>query len=607
MPRAPRAPSQPRKRRAPVRLTGGSGPRFENQIAARFLLDLLTGANSLGTDFGRVIRIDWQAREEGWLAEDLAINCRVAPDKERSTGISIKSDQQVNSNGFPADFVDIAWGQWLGRGTSRTFRKAIDAVVLLTDALPAAVQTDWSALLAELLETSPERIVSRLAATAEEGSQASALQRAMFRSFACPARYSHPEDPIETARLLHDIRLLDFDFNRPTSRDHGRALGDCQAALTSGDPLAANELWARLMSIADEKRPRGGSIDLRELLSTLGDRFRFRDYPDFRSDWEILLRRAQEAKADIETRIAGVAQLTRLADQLAVKARLTSAGACLLVGESGSGKSALLKEIAATDYPRTIWLSAKAIDYELLADFEHAIGLRNPLLDLLRLAPDRCLVVFDGIEDFSVRGLRIAARLTNALLTSRATHVHIAFSVQFQAAERKILNLAALGVTRELLQITPLSRPDDDEIQPLLQSFPNLQWIALRPELRPLLSNLKVLDWFARTQPEIEDTGPPQLVGLTAVIDRLWTLWTEGPADGLARSHLLMNLATIEADNLSRGLPRTRLGAPEQTTLPGLENSGLIRIRDDQVLLAHDLLGDWARMKSSSRRILATL
>jgi hypothetical protein len=35
----------------------------------------------------------------------------------------------------------------------------------------------------------------------------------------------------------------------------------------------------------------------------------------------------------------------------------------------------------------------------------------------------------------------------------------------------------------------------------------------------------------------------------------------------------------------------------EQTTLPGLEQSGLIRIRDDRVLLAHDLLGDWARMR----------
>jgi hypothetical protein len=58
-----------------------------------------------------------------------------------------------------------------------------------------------------------------------------------------------------------------------------------------------------------------------------------------------------------------------------------------------------------------------------------------------------------------------------------------------------------------------------------------------------------------------------------------------------------MKLATTEAETLSRGVARTQLGHSEQQTLPGLEQSGLIRIRDDRVSLAHDLLGDWARLR----------
>ena len=66
----------------------------------------------------------------------------------------------------------------------------------------------------------------------------------------------------------------------------------------------------------------------------------------------------------------------------------------------------------------------------------------------------------------------------------------------------------------------------------------------------------------------------------------------------LARSHLLVfALATTEAETLSRGVPRTQLDPGEQATLPGLEQSGLIRLRDDRVSLTHDLLGDWARLK----------
>ena len=68
------------------------------------------------------------------------------------------------------------------------------------------------------------------------------------------------------------------------------------------------------------------------------------------------------------------------------------------MGESGSGKSALAKEIAYADYPRTIWLSANILDHEAPVDFERAVGLRHPVVDVLRSAPTRCLVVFDGVE-----------------------------------------------------------------------------------------------------------------------------------------------------------------------------------------------------------------
>jgi hypothetical protein len=117
------------RKKAPVRLTGGAGIRYENPVAARLLLDMLTGSNSLGADFGRITRIDWQARDAGWLADDLALACEGSSGQRRSVGISIKSDQQVNTHGFASDFVELAWGQWLGHGTGRAFEKGCDAII----------------------------------------------------------------------------------------------------------------------------------------------------------------------------------------------------------------------------------------------------------------------------------------------------------------------------------------------------------------------------------------------------------------------------------------------------------------------------------------------
>lgn len=52
-------------KKAPVRLTRSASTRYENPVTARFLLDMLAVLNSLAPDFGRITRIDWQARDAG--------------------------------------------------------------------------------------------------------------------------------------------------------------------------------------------------------------------------------------------------------------------------------------------------------------------------------------------------------------------------------------------------------------------------------------------------------------------------------------------------------------------------------------------------------------
>src|SRR5271166_6241894 len=86
------------KKKAPVQLTAGTGFRNENCIAARFLLDLLAGTDSLGEKFGKIDRVQWQGRDLGWLADDLVIECSASAGK-RAAGISIKSDRQVTGAG----------------------------------------------------------------------------------------------------------------------------------------------------------------------------------------------------------------------------------------------------------------------------------------------------------------------------------------------------------------------------------------------------------------------------------------------------------------------------------------------------------------------------
>jgi hypothetical protein len=141
-------------KKAPVELTGGAGFGFEDQIAARLLLDMLAGQFPLGVAFGRVVRLHWQAHEMGWLFDDLVGEFE-ANGERRSAGFSIKSDRQITSNGFPKGFVELAWAQVLGEDGAHALGLKTDAIVLVVGQIANAVDEAWSKLLRESLATTP--------------------------------------------------------------------------------------------------------------------------------------------------------------------------------------------------------------------------------------------------------------------------------------------------------------------------------------------------------------------------------------------------------------------------------------------------------------------
>jgi hypothetical protein len=459
------------KQKAPVQLTGGAGFRYENPVAARFLLDMLAGTNALGAEFGRVTRVDWQARDSGWLADDLAVSCRHSSG-DRTAGISIKSPQQVTRAGFPENFVAAAWAQWLGVGTERALRNSNGIVVLVTGSLTHEVEEAWSNFLFEALKTAPDRMAARLTSSdAGDGSQSSIVQRALFESFRCPdaLRSAGETDDSATVQVMSRVCLLHFDYEATPSRALGQALADCQAVLKSSDASQAEKLWRRLTDIADQNRPAGGSIDLPKLLNELRGEFDLRDHPDYQRDWEILQRSSRDLMLDVRTQIGGLPELPRAAARATIQTSLEQKRACFLVGESGCGKSALAKDIGQARYTRVVWIAEGTLDYATAAQFESGAGISYPLVEILTALPEPCLIVFDGIERYSEQALRLACRIMQQVLADGGPqHVHVLATAQFEAADRLIRRFVEFGAPPALHRATPVSRPSELEVQGLI-------------------------------------------------------------------------------------------------------------------------------------------
>jgi hypothetical protein len=586
------------KKKAPVQLTAGTGFRNENCIAARFLLDLLAGTNTLGVDFGKIDRVQWQGRDLGWLADDLVIECSLSTGKH-AAGISIKSDRQVTSAGFPPDFVGIAWAQWLGVKTERVLRGSDDAVALMVGSLSQDIEEAWSNLLSDARRTTPDRMLARLAEPVSgEGSQSSALQRALFASLRCPDELRNDGDTNDSAtvQLLSHLRLLRFDFEATPSRDHDHALRDCQTVLRSGAADEAEGLWSRLVAIADVNRA-GGAIDLAGLLTALRDEFVLRDHPDYRHDWEVLGRSSRELMADIRGEISGLAPLPRSEARAKVLDCLNRDRACFLVGESGGGKSALAKQIGEANYDRCLWFAELTVDHDTESAFEREIGITHPLGEILAASPEPRLIVFDSCERYSARAQRLVHRWMQALLAENGPkHVHVLITGQIEPAPKLIRGFIEAGLPPALHRTTPLSLPSAGDIQSLVTPISELQWASLRPELRPLFTNLKILDWLVVAARSGKAIDPASIIGVSYLVDALWERWVEGDTDQLSRSHLLMRLGTLEGDTLVASVPRMKLEQSEQAVLGSLTSSDLVRIRDQRVRFTHDMLGDWARL-----------
>lgn len=371
------------KANASAKLTGGRGFCYEDLVAARFLLGMLGAAHPLGPDLGQLVGLDWQTGDVGWRLDDLVLTFG-AGDQERCAGMSNKSHKQVTEGGFDKSFTRACWEQRLGVGTTRAFREDRDLLVLVTGVLADRVRIAWDTLLGAAIETAaaPERLVARLQApgTQRRGSLSSEIQRSLFETLRCPAdlQAGTSTDDVATARLVRHVRLLHLDFESMPSRALTEALAECRGVLESGTDEKAQELWSVLVGIAWQKRGRGGSIDLRELLSRLRRQFSLRAHPDYQPDWNELDRRSRERSEAIGLSVGNASPLARRSVRRRLSQHLHESRMCVVVGESGVGKSAVVRRLGERGRYRMVWLTADQLHSGRQSTFEELLGLRHP-------------------------------------------------------------------------------------------------------------------------------------------------------------------------------------------------------------------------------------
>ncbi len=586
------------RRPTPTRLSGGAGFGYEDEVAAYFLVEMLMGNQPLGPDFGTVAGVDFQVGDQGWLLDDLLITFE-KHGADHHLAVSVKSNRQVTSKGFPPDFIRAVWSQWLGV-TSQCFATDRDLLCMVTGRLADSVECAWNDMLREARASKPQRIAARFTSR-----QVSATKRELFESLKCPSDLPcrQEEEMTQRAALLARLRLMRFDFRDDPSRDEARAITLCRDVLHTPDEVEASELWNRLVLTAKENREAGGSVvDVSSLVRELASRFLLRDHPNYRHDWDILDRLSHAELTSVCCETGGRACLVRPELAKRVSEKLASHRIVALVGESGSGKSSLAKQLTMpeTHRGRLVWLTGDVLDRPTLIQFERDQGLQHSLGDVLGcVATKSGFLVFDAVDRFSDQALANAAQILNGLdVAGNKCPWRVLMTTQFQTWPHVDDRLRKNGVSAELVS-HQVELPSIAEITTLIASFPALNAFPLRRELKTLLRNLKVLDWIAdcSVKTKTETPDPRTWLGLSSLVDWVWESWIAQGGDPHVCSAVLKCIAEFEGRSLTVGVPLGELNPSHLHALSNLERCGLLRVQNEKAYFTHDLLGDWARLR----------
>lgn len=584
---------------APPKNTGGGGFVFEDDVCAWLLAAMLVGEPVFGVENGPPIRLDFQTRPDGWFLDDVLVTTAAGATHHRFA-LSVKSNGQVTATSAPFDFVAVAWEQWFHIG-SNVFDVSLDFMGLVTAPLSGAAASSVSGLIEKARASDPALFASRLATPR----WASADERALFETFSCPASLGRSTTNVDTACILQRLRFVQHDFGAVASESQNRALELCRRAVRRQIAADAQTLWSILREIAAELRPQAGSLTLFGLVDRLRARIALADYPDHAADWVTLDARSAREAGLVRNAIADRIRLPRAERVAEIIQAISEHPQVTLLGSSGVGKSALAKvvfEQRVSHRERTLWVDASSLDRAAdFGAFESSLQLRHPLSELLGSETSRApVVILDGLDRlYAEQSFRtVATLLRSARASSQAAKWRVVAVCQSQEWPRVLEGLQRAGapVTPWGTHATSAMRIED--LQQVRQAVPALARLLLQPQVGSILTNLKLLDLVVRRLDGGTSIDASGWVGESSVAEWFWSAEIDRGSDRLARGQFARSLAQAQADQLVVSVSVDTLDAgslPAATSLTA--DQLLVQVPDDRLAFAHDLYGDWARLR----------
>lgn len=585
------------KKIASTKSTGGGGYTFEDRVSSYFLALMLSCNPPLDTEIGLIEKVDFQTRVDGWLLDDILLTMQNEGETHRCS-ISIKSNEQFDSNGAPNDFVLACWQQYC-KVESAVFDADSDFMAFVT----APLSPETKKCLEELVRKAKEHDSESLPEKLETKGWVNEIHRTLFNSFACPedlaSRYNISE--VHIGNLLARLRFLSFDFENTSSFSKNEAIRYCQECLRSGNEKNAELLWAKLLEISSSIRSTGGSITHIQLLDRLRSLFDLKDRLNHQRDWDHLLSISRTNLEQIVDNIGAIFRLDRSNEVDKLNQKIENERGVIYFGESGIGKSAIVKAWTLQQLDinnKVIWFDAGSFERKDYAEFQKDLDLTYNLDELFRSIPDRsAYLVIDGLDCLhNESGLSIVKMIIGKLNWERELSPwHVVVTCKKQELDRIYQILNTQTIIWSDLGCEPIS---DEDLSAISRAFPKVSWIlGLNNLKRLLINNLKMLDTIVLSIPNGKTAHNKEIISEISIAELFMNTNIEAGPNKASNRYTAELIATKQADDLRITIPLVELNGVEKLpTIDSFIENRICNMIDGKISFTHELYGDWIRL-----------
>ncbi|MFC4478973.1 ATP-binding protein [Flavobacterium chungangensis] len=570
--------------------TGGGGFVFEHKVTAWFCAHFLADAIALSRGLGKITRIDFQVRAEGWLFDDLLLTQQNVHGEISRTAVSVKSNIQFNTKGPSKDLVNDLWNQYVGE-PQKVFDPARDYLCIVNSLIRPSISSDLTELIAIAKEMDPKTFAERIS---KDQGGFSKTKRRLFEGFNAPpelaSKYGLTQE--DTVLLLGRLFFLEFDFEKSNSTDENSIIAMAKEILSEPDGKNEIQLYESLCTIGSELSPVSGFLDYKKLIGRFRNQYDLKGFPNHVADWRKIYAKSNAAVSAIRDSIGGKVNLPRTEEIDELRKAIDKNKAVFVLGRSGCGKSALVKKLVEreSDFENNyVWIDSLSIQKNNLAEF---FGLQHNIGELFERIQKPCsFLVIDGIDRFFKEDdLRILHEMLEAALQPESQW-KIIFTCQNDdygdVVERFFrINLPfeseSCSVELDILK----------HLELFYKEIPELSDLFKHKHLLLILNNLKYLDLLAVKLLSGRVVPESAFLGETTIIDWIWK--EEFDSTG---SRFMQVYAEKQAQMFSTAVPVSEFSINELMPLDRIKQGKIIYENDDKLFLSHDLLGDWARYK----------